>query len=196
VCPNALRLAPLEHPGFHAHPVLCAADRYKAPVHAPARRQIAQIWMTNVTIDIKGTATPIGGSARVIHSFCCPVGGRPASPGKEPNKEPTQADIRRRPATPGDCQGWSSAHGATLSHAQRRPERDWVKGSPVQIQPSRLVVEFFRIYFCPRKPARGPSCCAMALLEACADGVPRRPYGACANAAEPTKAHSQRVKDH
>ena len=29
-----------------------------------------------------------------------------------------------------------------------------------------------------------------------ADRVPRRPYPACANTAEPTKAHSQEVKDH
>ena len=31
-------------------------------------------------------------------------------PAKEPNQEPTQADFRRHPATPGDCQAWSSAH--------------------------------------------------------------------------------------
>src|SRR5215475_5698907 len=30
-------------------------------------------------------------------------------PAKEPIQEPTQADFRRRPATPGDCRGWSSA---------------------------------------------------------------------------------------
>src|SRR5215470_2705951 len=32
-----------------------------------------------------------GGSARVIHRLCSPVGRRPASPAKEPNQEPTQA---------------------------------------------------------------------------------------------------------
>ena len=38
-------------------------------------------------------------------------GRRAASiPAKEPNQEPTQADTRRHPATPGDCQAWSSAH--------------------------------------------------------------------------------------
>src|SRR5215813_13565487 len=39
-------------------------------------------------------------------------------------------------------------------------------------------------------------CCAMALLKACADRVPRRPYGHVPNTAEPTKAHNQAVKDH
>ena len=29
---------------------------------------------------------------------------------EEPNQEPTQADFRRRPATPGDCQARSSPH--------------------------------------------------------------------------------------
>ena len=32
-----------------------------------------------------------------------------------------------------------------------------------------------------------PSCCATALLEACSNRVPRRPYRACANTAEPAK---------
>src|SRR5215472_2946282 len=50
--------------------------------------------------------------------FCCPTGGRPASPVKEPNQEPTQADFRRRPATPGDCQAWS---GAQVSDTEPRP---------------------------------------------------------------------------
>jgi hypothetical protein len=36
----------------------------------------------------------------------------------------------------------------------------------------------------------------MALLEARADRGPRPPYGACAHTAEPTRAHSQGVKDH
>src|SRR5262249_56817331 len=31
-------------------------------------------------------------------------------PVKEPIQEPTWTDFRRRPATPGDCQAWSSAH--------------------------------------------------------------------------------------
>jgi len=51
-----------------------------------------------------------GGSACVVNSLCCPVGGRAASRAKEPIQEPTQADFRRRPATPGDYRGWSGAH--------------------------------------------------------------------------------------
>ena len=45
--------------------------------------------------------TQIGGSARVIHSFCCPVGGRPASPRKSQTKSqrrPTSGDAQRRQA--------------------------------------------------------------------------------------------------
>jgi hypothetical protein len=30
-------------------------------------------------------------------------------PAKEPFQEPTQAGLRRQPAMPGDCRGWSSA---------------------------------------------------------------------------------------
>ena len=36
-----------------------------------------------------------------------------------------EADIRRRPATPGDCRAWSSAHKAIPGDVQRRPDRDW-----------------------------------------------------------------------
>src|SRR5262249_34982391 len=42
-----------------------------------------------------------GGSARVIHSFCCPVGGKPASPRKSQTKSqrgPTSGDAQRRQA--------------------------------------------------------------------------------------------------
>src|SRR5262249_12853764 len=45
-------------------------------------------------------------------------------------------------------------------------------------------------------PTKEPSCCAMALPETCADRVPRPPYRACANTAEPIEAHTQRAKDH
>ena len=38
--------------------------RYRAAAHAPTRRQIAQIRMTNVTIGIKGTAAQIAVIAR------------------------------------------------------------------------------------------------------------------------------------
>jgi hypothetical protein len=61
----------------------------------------------------------------------------------------------------GQASGHSHLHSATLqavqvpseprlSDAQRRSEGDWgVKGSPVQIRPSRLVAKFFRMYLCP-----------------------------------------------
>ena len=48
--------------------------------------------------------------ARVIHSLLLSDRRSTGLPAKEPNQEPTQADIRRHPATPGDCRAWSSAH--------------------------------------------------------------------------------------
>jgi hypothetical protein len=39
-----------------------------------------------------------------------------------------------------------------------------------------------------QEPTKEPSCCAMALLETCADRVPRCPARACANTAEPRSA--------
>jgi hypothetical protein len=62
-----------------------------------------------------------------------------------------------------------------------------VKGSPVQIRPSRLVVKFFRIYLCPREPAKEPSPGEMAPLKARADRLPRRPTRASDNTAQPAK---------
>jgi hypothetical protein len=50
-----------------------------------------------------------------------PVGGRPPR-AKEPFQEPTPTSIRRQPATPGDCLGWSSARSAPLSDARRARE--------------------------------------------------------------------------
>src|SRR5215468_8696057 len=58
-----------------------------------------------------------------------------------------------------------------------------VKGSPVQIRPSRLVVELFEYSYASQEPTKEPFFCAMALPEACADGVPWRPYGATATLA-------------
>src|SRR5262250_1490052 len=59
---------------------------------------------------------PLGGSAPVIHSLCCPAGGRPALPAKEPNQEPTQADIRRHPATSSDGRNVTGGQGVAGSN--------------------------------------------------------------------------------
>jgi len=49
---------------------------------------------------------------------------------------------------------------------------------------------FFEYSHASQEPTNEPSCCAMALPEACADRVPRRPYGACANTAEPAEGNA------
>jgi hypothetical protein len=54
---------------------------------------------------------------------------------------------------------------------------------------------FFEYTSTMQEPTKEPTCCATAPLETYTDRVPRRPYRACANTAEPTKAHSQGVKE-
>src|SRR5215475_8988900 len=89
-----------------------------------------------------------------------------------------QADIRRRPATPGDCRGWSSAHWATLSDVQRRSERDWgSRGRRFKSGRPDWHRSFFEYSYTTQEPTKKPTCCATALLEARADRVPRPPYG-------------------
>jgi hypothetical protein len=57
--------------------------RYRAAAHAPARRQIVQIWTTNVTIDIKGRAAQTGGSVRGYQAIFVPLAAV-RSPGYSP----------------------------------------------------------------------------------------------------------------
>src|SRR5215472_7942564 len=50
----------------------------------------------------QASSAPLGGSACVIHSLCCPVGGRPASPRKSHSKSQrgqTSGDTQLRQAT-------------------------------------------------------------------------------------------------
>ena len=66
-------------------------------------------------------ATPNGGSARLIHSLCSPVGGRPASPRKSHSKS------QRRPSS-----GDSQLRQATVEAGQTPgdPHRGAVLGDP------------------------------------------------------------------
>src|SRR5262249_57308809 len=82
---------------------------------------------------------------------------------EEPNQEPTWTDIRRRPATPGDCQAWSSAQSATLSHAQRRSERDWgSRGRRFKSGRPDWQSAFFEYTSTTQEPTKEPTCCATA----------------------------------
>src|SRR5262249_53528395 len=56
-------------------------------------------------------------------------------------------------------------------------------------------VTFFEYTFTPSEPTKEPFVCEMALLRARRSGATAS-LRACANTAEPTKAHSQEVKDH
>jgi hypothetical protein len=81
------------------------------------------------------------------HSLCCPVAGRPASPRKSHSKSqrrPTSGGVSRRRASVCAVQVPGEPCQATPGDVR---EVTGVKGSPVQIRPSRLVVKFFRIYF-------------------------------------------------
>ena len=72
------------------------------------------------------------GSARVIHSFCCPVGGRPASARKSQTKSqrrPTSGDAQRRQATDGPGQVPTERHQATSSDARNVTGGQGVAGS-------------------------------------------------------------------
>ena len=61
-------------------------------------------------------------------------------------------------------------------------------GSPVQIRPSRLVVELFRTYLCPHQSQqKSHSIVKWPLPEAHAHPVPRPPTRAFVNTAEPAK---------
>ena len=78
------------------------------------------------------TAMPNGGSTRVIHSLCCPVGGRPASPRKSQSKSqrrPTSGDTQRRQATVKPGQVPTERHRATPSDARNMTGGQGVAGS-------------------------------------------------------------------
>jgi hypothetical protein len=73
-----------------------------------------------------------GGSARVIHSPCCPAGGRPASPRKSHSKSQREAvsgDKGRRSATVGAGQVLSEPSPATPGDAREVTGGQGVAGS-------------------------------------------------------------------
>jgi hypothetical protein len=82
---------------------------------------IAPLWRTPQTARSTRTPAPNGGSARVIHSLSCPVGGRPASPRKSQSKSqrrPTSGDAQLRQATVKPGQVPTERHRATSSDAR------------------------------------------------------------------------------
>jgi hypothetical protein len=85
-----------------------------------------------------------GGSARVIHSLCCSVGGRPASPRKSHSKSQREAvsgDKGRHSATVGAGQVLSEPSPATPGDAREVTGGQGVAGSnpAVPTQVRRLI---------------------------------------------------------
>jgi len=81
---------------------------------------------------LRRRAEQIGDSARVIHSLCFPVGGRPASPRKSQTKSqrrPTSGDTQRRQATVKPGQVLTERHRATSSDAGNVTGGQGVAGS-------------------------------------------------------------------
>ena len=73
-----------------------------------------------------------GGSARVIHSLCSPVGGRAVSPRKSQTKSqrrPTSGDAQRRQATVKPGQVPTERHRATSSDGRNVTGGQGVAGS-------------------------------------------------------------------
>ena len=104
----------------------------KAAAHHPMPRQIGPIWASQLAASIWHPVTQIGGSACVIHSLCCPVGGRPASPRKSHSKSQRgqpSGDSQLRQATVEAGQVPSEPHRATPSDTREVTGGQGVAGS-------------------------------------------------------------------
>ena len=77
-----------------------------------------QLCASHVLTGMEAISAPNGGSARVIHSLCCPVGGRPASPRE---RAKLRANACRHQATPSDAWRLSRLVKCPLSDTERRP---------------------------------------------------------------------------
>src|SRR5262250_3534156 len=105
-------------------------------------------------------AAQIGGSARVIHSLCCPVGGRPSSPRKSQTKSqrrPTSGDTQRRQATVTPGQVPTERHRATSSDARNVTGGQGVAGSNPTVPTGNQA--FSNIITVQQEPTEEPSCC-------------------------------------
>jgi hypothetical protein len=95
-----------------------------------------------------------GGSARVIHSPCCPAGGRPASPRKSHSKSqrgPVSGDKGRRSASVGAVQVPGEPCQATPGDTQKVTGGQGVAGSNPAVPTGSRV---FSNILMPRKSRR------------------------------------------
>ena len=132
--------------------------------------------------------TPHNGSARVIHSLCCPVGGRQASPPKSQTKSqrrPTSGDTQRRRATVKPGQVPTERHQATSSDARNMTGGQGFAGSnPAVPTGSRAFSNIATLHKSQQKSQlvvqrpfnrRAPIGCHGVLTGACASGA----FGEC-----------------
>jgi hypothetical protein len=104
------------------------------------------------------SATQNGGSACVIHSLCCPVGGRPASPRKSHSKSQRgqpSGDSQLRQATVEAGQVPSEPHRATPSDTREVTGGQGVAGSNPAVPTGSKV--FSNIVTLPPEPVKSHS---------------------------------------
>jgi hypothetical protein len=77
---------------------------------------------------------------------------------------------RLSPARLGNVLTWARTHSCRPPPSGNIPG---VKGLPVQIWPSRMIVKIFEYNHASQEPTKELTCCAMALLETCAARMPR-----------------------
>src|SRR5262249_17902215 len=80
--------------------------------------QIIPACVISAGSDDIGETVPNGGSACVIHSLCCPVGGRPAAPR---GRAIPRANVDRLQATPSHARRLSTLVKCPLSDTEPRP---------------------------------------------------------------------------
>ena len=133
-----------------------------------------------------------GSGARLFTVFAVrSAGGRPPREKSQSKSQrrPTSGDTRRRQATVKPGQVPTERHWATPSDARNVTGGQGVVGSNPAVPTGNRI---FSNIVTPHKSQQK----SQLVVQRRADRVPRPPYGACANTAEPTKPHSQRVKDH
>ena len=137
----------------------------------------------------------IGGSACVIHSLCCPVCGRPASPRKSHSKSQrgqTSGHSQLRQATVEAGQVPSEPSPATSNDVWEVTGGQGVAGSNPAVPTGREV--FSNILMPHESQQKSHLHVNWPLLKARADRVPSRPTRASAKTAEPAKLPIKRSK--
>jgi hypothetical protein len=134
------------------------------PLGVPRGRRTSKSGTTSAPIGPQHPVDHIGGSACVIHSLCCPVGGRPASPRKSHSKSQRgqpSGDSQLRQATVEAGQVPSEPHRATPSDTREVTGGQGVAGSnPAVSTGSQVFSNIFTPHQSQQKsqsPSKRPS---------------------------------------